>query len=60
MGILHITGVWENMPIMLLLLSILNISNARDRYNNNRKVQGVMLFIAAISIGLIGIDSLLF
>jgi len=59
-GILHITGVWENMPIMLLLLSILNISNARDSYNNNRKVQAVMLFIAAISIGLIGIDSLLF
>ncbi|WP_346887658.1 hypothetical protein [Clostridium sp. UBA1056] len=51
-GVLHITGVWENMPIMLLLLSLVSILNARDSYNNNRKVEAGMLFIAAIFVGL--------
>jgi len=60
-GILHITGVWDMpMPIMLLLLSILNISNARDSYNNNRKIEAVVFFIGGILIGLIVIYKLLF
>ena len=47
-ALLHITGVWENMPIMFLLASLLNIFNAWDSYNNNRKIEAVMLFICAI------------
>ncbi|HAK43186.1 MAG TPA: hypothetical protein DCM59_11430 [Clostridium sp.] len=58
-GVLHITGVWENMPIMLLLLSLVSIFNARRSHNNNRKVETVMLFIAAILNGLGAICMLL-
>ncbi|WP_346916575.1 hypothetical protein [Clostridium sp.] len=59
-AILHITGVWENMPIMFLLASLLNIFNAWDSYNNNRKIEAVMLFICAIFIGLVAVYMLLF
>ncbi|MEW9080859.1 hypothetical protein [Terrisporobacter glycolicus] len=54
-SILHITGVWENMPIMFLLASLLNIFNAWDSYNNNRKIEAVMLFICSIFIGLVAV-----
>jgi uncharacterized membrane protein YqaE (UPF0057 family) len=58
-GVLHITGVWENMPIMLLILSLVSIFNARRSYNNNRKVEVVILCIAAILNGLGAICMLL-
>ena len=58
-GILNIIGMWENTTILLLMLSILNIFNARDSYNNNRKIEAGMLFIGAIFAGLVAIDMLL-
>lgn len=59
-AILHITGVWENMPIMFLILFILNIFNAWDSYKNARKVEAAMLFIGSIFIGLVAVYMLLF
>jgi len=58
-GMLHITGVWENMPIMFLLISILIIFNAIHSYKDNRKTEAVTLFIAAIFSGLVAIYMLL-
>lgn len=58
-GMLHITGVWENMPIMFLLISILSIFNATHSYKDNRKKEAVTLFIAAIFSGLVAIYTLL-
>lgn len=59
-ALLHITGVWENTPIMFLLASLVTILNSWDIYKNNRKIEAVMLFIAAIFIGLVAISMLLF
>lgn len=58
-GILHITGVWENMPIIFLLISILIIFNAIHSYNDSRKTEAVILSIAAIFSGLVAIYMLL-
>jgi len=59
-ALLHITGIWENTPIMFLLASLVTILNSWDIYKNNRKIEAVMLFIAAIFIGLVAISMLLF
>ena len=58
-GMLHITGVWENMPIMFLIISILSIFNATHSYKNNRKTEAVISFIAAIFSGFVAIYILL-
>ncbi|WP_346938793.1 hypothetical protein [uncultured Clostridium sp.] len=60
LALLHITGVWENIPIMFLLASLVNISNSWDNYKNNRKTEAVILFICAIFIGLLAISMILF
>jgi len=59
-SLLHITGIWENTPIMFLLASLVTILNSWDSYKNNRNIEAVMLFIAAIFIGLVAISMLLF
>lgn len=58
-GVLHITGLWQNMPILLLLLFILNIFNAWDSYKNDRKVEAVTILIGSIFIGFVAIYMLL-
>lgn len=45
---------------MFLLASLVTILNSWDIYKNNRKIEAVMLFIAAIFIGLVAISMLLF
>jgi len=42
------TGIWNNIPIMFLLVALINIFNGRQSYKDNRKVEAVMLFIATI------------
>lgn len=58
-GMLHITGVWENMPIMFSLISILSIFNATHSYKDNRKTEAAISFAAAIFSGLVAIYMLL-
>ncbi len=47
-AILNMTGIWNNIPIMFLLVALINIFNGRQSYKDNRKVEAVMLFIATI------------
>lgn len=47
-AILNITGKWNNIPIMLLLVALINIFNGIQSYKDNRKIEAVMLFIAVI------------
>jgi predicted membrane protein len=47
-GILNITGMWNNIPIIFLLVALINIFNGRESYKDNRKIEAVMLFMATI------------
>jgi len=50
-AILNMTGKWNNIPIMLLLVALINIFNGIQSYKDNRKTEAVMLFIAVIFTG---------